>query len=52
MAIEIMLNAANVNLVASGVMGLSKANAAFLAGIILAIMVLTVAAPRSPSASA
>jgi NADH-quinone oxidoreductase subunit K len=44
MAIEIMLNAANVNLVAFWRYGPERPDAAPLAGVILAIMVLTVAA--------
>ena len=44
MAIEIMLNAANVNLVAFWRYGPERPDSAPLAGIILAIMVLTVAA--------
>jgi NADH-quinone oxidoreductase subunit K len=44
MAIEIMLNAANINLVAFWRYGPERADAGPLAGIVLAIMVLTVAA--------
>ena len=44
MAIEIMLNAANVNLVAFWRYGPERPEAGPLAGVILAIMVLTVAA--------
>ncbi len=44
MAIEIMLNAANVNLVAFWRFGPQRPEAGPLAGVILAIMVLTVAA--------
>jgi NADH-quinone oxidoreductase subunit K len=44
MAIEIMLNAANVNLVAFWRYGPERADAGPLGGVILAIMVLTVAA--------
>jgi len=44
MAIEIMLNAANVNLVAFWRFGPERPEAGPLAGVILAIMVLTVAA--------
>jgi NADH-quinone oxidoreductase subunit K len=44
MAIEIMLNAANVNLVAFWRYGPERPDAPPMAGIILAIMVLTVAA--------
>src|SRR5262245_31931317 len=44
MAIEIMLNAANVNLVAFWRYGPERPDAGPLSGVILAIMVLTVAA--------
>ncbi len=44
MAIEIMLNAANVNLVAFWRFGPERPEAGPIAGIVLAIMVLTVAA--------
>jgi NADH-quinone oxidoreductase subunit K len=44
MAIEIMLNAANINLVAFWRYGPQRPDAGPVAGIILAIMVLTVAA--------
>jgi len=44
MAIEIMLNAANVNLVSFWRFGPQRPEAGPLAGVILAIMVLTVAA--------
>jgi len=44
MAIEIMLNAANVNLVAFWRFGPERTDAGPLAGVMLAIMVLTVAA--------
>jgi NADH-quinone oxidoreductase subunit K len=44
MAIEIMLNAANINLVAFWRYGPERLEAGPLAGVILAIMVLTVAA--------
>jgi NADH-quinone oxidoreductase subunit K len=44
MAIEIMLNAANINLVAFWRFGPQRPEAGPLAGVILAIMVLTVAA--------
>jgi len=44
MAIEIMLNAANINLVAFWRFGPQRPGAGPLAGVILAIMVLTVAA--------
>jgi NADH-quinone oxidoreductase subunit K len=44
MAIEIMLNASNINLVAFWRYGADRPNAAPLSGVILAIMVLTVAA--------
>jgi NADH-quinone oxidoreductase subunit K len=44
MAIEIMLNAANVNLVAFWRFGPQRPEAGPIAGVVLAIMVLTVAA--------